>query len=70
MYAMSVEKGTFVDCQLQLTKPIDLSKISFESTEYPNGDTILEGMYYDGESIDFEFGDTTGKSMNAYVMDY
>jgi hypothetical protein len=70
MYAMSVEKGTFVDCHLELTKPIDLSKLSFQSTEYPNGDTILESILYDGEDVEYEFGDTNGKSMNAYVMDY
>ena len=70
MYAMSVEKGTFVDCYLQLTKPIDLSKLSFYSTEYPNGDTIVEGLLYDDEDVEYEFGDTNGKSMNAYVMDY
>jgi len=70
MYAMSVEKGTFVDCHLQLTKPIDISKLAFESTEYPNGDTILEGILYDGEYVDYEHGDTNGKAMNAYIMDY
>ena len=37
---------------------------------YPNGDNIIQSVQYDGEEIDNEGGDTTGKSMNAYVMDW
>lgn len=70
MYAMSVEKGTFFDGILTLTRPIDLSKLSIQTTEYPNGDNLVGGVTYNGEDIDANGGDTNGKSMNAYVMDY
>lgn len=70
MYAMSVEKGTFFDGTITLTRPFDIAKIKIESTEYPNGDNIIHSVYYDGEEIDNEGGDTRGKSMNAYVMDW
>ena len=32
--------------------------------------TLYKVVQYDGEEIDNEGGDTTGKSMNAYVMDW
>lgn len=70
MYAMSVEKGSFFDGTITLTRPFDVTKIKIESTEYPNGDNIIHSVSYDGEEIDNEGGDTRGKSMNAYVMDW
>ena len=71
MYAMSVEKGTFFDGILKLHKPIDIRKISISTTEYPNGDNIVDELHYEGaDDIDNSGGDTNGKSMNAYVMDY
>ena len=70
MYAMSVEKGTFFDGIIQLTKSFDPSKLKIHSTNYPNGDNIIHMVEYDGEEIDNEGGDTNGKSMNAYVMDW
>ena len=70
MYAMSVEKGTFFDGTIVLTRPFDVSKIKICSMNYPNDDSIIHSVYYDGEEIDNEGGDTNGKSMNAYVMDY
>ena len=70
MYAMSVEKGTFFDGIITLTKPFDPSKLKIYSMNYPNGDNIIQSVEYDGEEIDNEGGDTNGKSMNAYVMDW
>lgn len=70
MYAMSVEKGTFFDGIITLTKPFNPSKLKICSMTYPNGDNIIQSVEYDGEEIDNEGGDTTGKSMNAYVMDW
>jgi len=70
MYAMSVEKGTFFDGTITLTRPFDISKIKICSMTYPNGDNIIQSVEYNGEEIDNEGGDTNGKSMNAYVMDW
>ena len=70
MYAMSVEKGTFFEGNITLTKPFDVAKLKIESTEYPNGDNIIHSVSYDGEEIENQGGDTNGKSMNAYVMDW
>ena len=71
MYAMSVEKGTFFNGILTLTRPIDLSKLSIQTTQYPNGDNIVNYLNYeDVDYIDNDGGDTRGKSMNAYVMYY
>ncbi len=70
MYAMSVEKGTFFDGTITLTRPFDISKIKICSMSYPNGDNIIQSVEYDGEEIDNEGGDTNGKSMNAYVMEW
>ena len=71
MYAMSVEKGTFYAGIVTLTRKIDLSKLQIFTTQYPNGDNLIEEIFYGDEVlIDNDGGDTTGKSFNAYVMDY
>jgi hypothetical protein len=69
-YGMSVEKGSFFDGDIQLTRPIDISKLSINTTSYPNGDTIVNSIEYDGETIHHEYGDTTGKSIQFEILAY
>lgn len=68
-YAISVEKGTFFDGRLTVTGKIDFSKLRFECTEYPNGDTIVNHVFYGDEEIDNDGGDTNGKSLYIELVD-
>jgi hypothetical protein len=57
----SNEKGTFFEGDIELTAPFDINKLTF-NVEDVDGSTVVNGIEYDGESIDNWGGDTTGKS--------
>lgn len=70
-YGMSVEKGTFNDVYLKLEgKQFDFSKLDIRAIEMPNGDTIITEILYNGETLDGDLGDTTGKGYSCDVWDY
>ena len=60
----SEEKGIFFDGVIETQGPLDLFKLTFKTTEYPNGFTLVESVLYDDVDISNEGGDTNGKSMD------
>jgi hypothetical protein len=63
-YAMDIQKGTFFDGILTVNGKIDLSKLKFECTEYPNGDTLVNHVFYEQDEIDNSAGaDTNSKAL-------
>lgn len=60
----SNEKGEFFNGLITTHGPLDLFKLSFKTTEFPNGYELVEYVLYDGVDIDNEGGDTNGKSMD------
>ena len=71
-YGMSVEKGSFVDATVEIPdgEEFDISKLNFSIMEMPNGDNIVSDVTYNGEYLDNQGGDTTGKAMYMEVWDY
>jgi len=71
-YGMSVEKGEFVHTMVELEDDVefDIAKLNFGICEMPNGDTIVNGVMYDGEYLDNDGGDTIGKAMYMEIWDY
>jgi hypothetical protein len=62
----SNEKGTFFEADLELTSPFDITKLTLCYDEV-DGEEIVNGVEYDGESIDNWGGSTDGKSSD-FVM--
>lgn len=63
-YSMSVEKGTFFQGIITTTGRIDLDKLKFSATEFPNGDVIVHTVEYEEEYVDGADGwNTSGKAM-------
>ena len=62
-YAMDVQKGIFFDGRLTTVGKINLSKFQFQCTEYPNGDTLVNHVFYSDEEIFDDGGDTNGKAL-------
>lgn len=62
-YAMDVAKGTFFDGRLTTTGKINLSKFQFQCTEYPNGDTLVNHVFYGEEELYDDGGDTNEKAL-------
>ena len=67
-YGASSEKGTFGDYLIETEQELDLSKLEFGVTETPDG-SILELLTYDGQDLDNEGGDTTGKGYYASIWE-
>jgi hypothetical protein len=57
----SSEKGTFFEGEIELKQPFDPELLTLEYSEI-DGNEIVTGVMYDGESIDNFGGDTSGKS--------
>lgn len=57
----SNEKGTFFEGDIELTAPFDINKLTFH-IEDVDGSEVVNGISYDGVSVDNYGGDTTGKS--------
>lgn len=66
---VSVEKGEFFSGIITTAGPIDMSKLSFYTTEYPTDDNIVHAVTYDHEDIENTGGDTNGKSMIIEILD-
>ena len=60
----SDEKGTFFMGILETHGPLDLFKLSFKTTEFPNGYELVDSVLYDGNDIENYGGDTNGKGMD------
>jgi len=58
---VSNEKGTFFEGDIHLNTPFDISKLTISYDEF-DGNDIITGVEYDGESVDNYGGDTNGKS--------
>jgi hypothetical protein len=70
LYAMSVEKGTFFDGCLTINGKIDLLKLRFACTEYPNGDVLVDHIFYDDEEIYNTGGDTISKALYIELINH
>lgn len=71
-YGMSSEKGNFFDGVVHVTdgSKFNPKKLKISVVAQPNGDTIITEVEYNGEAIDNNGGDTTGKGYYASVWDY
>lgn len=65
----SAEKGTFLEGYIETPGLIDLQKLKFIIDEAPNGEDTLFGVWYDGEEIYNDGGDTNGKGYYASVWE-
>lgn len=61
----SAEKGTFFEAVFASQGRFDPNKLIIRTTEYFNGDNIVDEVEYDGEVLDNFGGDTTGK---GYIL--
>ena len=43
------------------------NKLEFAVAEAPNGEDLIYAVYYDGEELDNNGGDTTGKGYYTYL---
>jgi hypothetical protein len=57
----SNEKGTFFEGEIDLVAPFDIEKLELHYDEI-DGEEIVSSVYYDGEEIDNNGGNTDGKS--------
>ncbi len=64
---MSSEKGTFFDAQFTSPLPFDKNKLKFACAEAPNGEDLVYSVFYDGEELDNNGGDTNGKGYFVYL---
>lgn len=65
----SSEKGTFFDGVLHLTngEQFDPAKLRLQVVEYLNGEDTIVGVTYNGNEVDNDGGDTTGKGYYADI---
>ena len=57
----SNEKGTFFEGEIELKQPLDITKLMLNYDEV-DGEELVTGMEYEGETIDNNGGSTDGKS--------
>ena len=71
-YGMSAEKGSFFDGVVHVNdgSKFDPKKLKITVEAQPNGDTVITEVEYNGETIDNNGGDTTGKGYYAAVWDW
>ena len=71
-YAASIEKGGFLSGTIELDDDVefDISKLVFYTEALPTGDTLITNIEYDGEEVDNNGGDTTGKAMYMEVWEW
>jgi len=63
----SSEKGTFFDASFTTALPFDKNKLKFACAEAPSGEDLVYSVYYDGEELDNNGGDTNGKGYWVYL---
>ena len=66
---VSEEKGTFFETTVETPTLFDQNKLKFAFAEAPNGEDLIYGVYYDGEEIYNEGGDTNGKGYYIYFYE-
>lgn len=66
-FAISVEKGGYYDATVEDEK-FDINKLKFNISEYPNGDSLIEGLMYSDTEIELD-PSTTGKSFDLEILD-
>lgn len=64
-YGMCVEEGSFYEGIIITTGRIDLNRVTFYATEFPNGSVIIHTVEYDEEYVD-NFG---GRSVTKSTAD-
>ena len=69
-YAMSVEKGQFLEGTVSVDGELDLNKFKFVFYDLPNGDNVLDDVCYEDDSIDNWGGDTVGKAMYMEIWNW
>ena len=62
----SSEKGTFFEADIELKQPFDPSKLKIYTTDF-EGWELVSHVEYDGEELDNQGGDTTGKGYYASI---
>jgi hypothetical protein len=67
--AVSAEKGIFFDGRLTTNGKIDLSKFRFECTEYPNGEILVNHVFYGGQELDNYSDGTNSKGLYIELLD-
>lgn len=67
-FGLSAEKGVFFDGIIETQGKIDISKLKFFGTEFPNGDDLIYDIEYDGSYIDNNGGDTNGKGLYIEIQ--
>ena len=65
----SLEKGQFYDGVFETAGRIDLSKLKFYMSEFPNGEELIYMVEYNGEEIENDGGDTSGKALYIELQD-
>jgi len=63
---VSSEKGTFFETVIESDIEFDETKLQFAVAEAPNGEDLIYGVYYNGEEIYNDGGDTNGKGYYVY----
>jgi hypothetical protein len=65
---VSYEKGEFFRAEFEIDEEFDKSKITVLTAEdWRTGEDLIADISYDGEDLDNEGGDTTGKGIYAYL---
>ena len=71
LFLLSLEKGEFFTALVETeAERFNPAKLKITVTELPNGDTVVNGIEYNGEDVVECGGDTVGKGMIADVFDY
>ena len=65
----SAEKGTMFEGYLTTKGKLDPTKLKIYTSEYANGDDTIANVTYDGEDIDNNGGDTTGKGYSVHLWE-
>ncbi|MBT4732386.1 hypothetical protein HOB87_10520 [Candidatus Woesearchaeota archaeon] len=64
----SYEKGNFFDATFEIDEEFDKSKITvFTAEDWRTGADLIADITYDGEDLDNEGGDSTGKGIYVYL---
>lgn len=67
-FGLSAEKGIFFDGIIETQGRIDVSKLRFIGTEYPNGDDLIHDIEYDKSYVDNRGGETNGKGLYIEIQ--
>jgi len=69
IHSRSSEKGTFWECELPLTQPLDLSKLELRGYSVNDWCACLGSVMYNGADLDNYGGDTIGKGIEFELID-